>query len=86
MKTTYTITQAQSQFPAMVKESAAAGMVAITRHQETVAYLVSKDRMEAIAETMEWLADPQAMETLARYERGDLPMLGIEALDDPDED
>ncbi|MEX2606362.1 MAG: type II toxin-antitoxin system Phd/YefM family antitoxin [Kiritimatiellia bacterium] len=82
MKTTYTITQAQQQFPAMVKESASAGMIPITRHQETVAYVVSKDRMDAIVETMELLSQPETMAQIRAYERGELNFHSVDALDD----
>ena len=68
--------------PRVVRESADAGAVAITRHDETVAYVLSKDRMEAIVETMEILANPQAMSAVRDYEKGKLAFLPLEALDD----
>jgi prevent-host-death family protein len=57
MNSTYSITQAQAKFPGLVREAQAAPGL-ITRHDETVAYVVSKRRMDAIAETLELLADP----------------------------
>ena len=81
MKTTYSIAHAQSQFPRVVRESADGGAVAITRHDETVAYLVSRERMEAIVETMEVLANPAAMRALRAYERGAVTFHPLEALD-----
>jgi tRNA (guanine37-N1)-methyltransferase len=42
------------------------GAVLITRHDETVAYVVSKRRMDAIVETLELLANPVARKALAR--------------------
>ena len=82
MKTTYSITQAQSQFPGLVRESAHSGAVAITRHDETVAYVVSRDRLEAIMETMEILANPRARRALREYEAGRMRFRPVEALDD----
>lgn len=82
MKTTYTITQAQQQLPAMVKETATLGMIPITRHQETVAYVVSKERMDAIVETMEILAQPETMAQIRAYERGEVDFHDLDALDD----
>jgi prevent-host-death family protein len=69
MKTTYSITEAQAKFPALVKE-AADHPVVITRRDETVGYLLSPDRMEAMLETMEILANPQAMQALRDFEQG----------------
>ena len=81
MKNTYSIAHAQSQLPRVVRESADGGAVAITRHDETVAYIVSRERMEAIVETMEVLANPTAMRALRAYERGGLRFHPLESLD-----
>lgn len=82
MKSTYSISRAQSEFPRMVRESAHGAAVAITRHDETVAYVVSRERMEAIVETMEILANPDAMQALREYERGKTRFHPSEALSD----
>lgn len=81
MKSTYSISRAQNQFPRLVRE-AEAGAIAITRHDETVAYVVSRERMEAIVETMEVLANPDAMRALRLYERGRMSFHPIEDLGD----
>jgi prevent-host-death family protein len=82
MKSTYPISKAQSNLPRLVRESADGGAVAITRHDETVAYLVSRDRMEAIVETMQILGNPTALRAIHDYEKGRTTFLPIEALDD----
>lgn len=82
MKSTYSISHAQSQFPGLVRESATGDAIAITRHDETVAYLLSRDRMEAILETMELLANTTAMRAIRDYRRGHMKFNPIEALDD----
>jgi len=82
MKSTYSISRAQSNLPRLVRESAEEGAIAITRHNETVAYVVSRERMEAIVETMELLADPEAMQAVRDYEAGKTTFLSLEALDD----
>ncbi|MBA2436078.1 MAG: type II toxin-antitoxin system Phd/YefM family antitoxin [Chthoniobacterales bacterium] len=51
MDSTYSVTQAQTNLPRLIKESAAEGSIAITGHEETVAYLISRGRMDAIMET-----------------------------------
>jgi antitoxin YefM len=82
MKNTYSISRAQSNLPRLVRESAD-GAIAITRHDETVAYVVSRERMEAIVETMEVLANPAAMRALRDYEKGKTRFRTVE--DIPDE-
>ena len=82
MKTTYSIARAQSGLPALVKQAEARGTVTITRHDETVAYLVSRDRMEAIAETLELLAHPAALKAIRDYERGRTRFRPLTVLDD----
>jgi len=82
MKYTYSISRAQSNLPRLVRETANNGAVAITRHDETVAYVVSKERMEAIVETMEILANPSAMRALRDYEKGRTRFHPLEAIAD----
>jgi len=68
MKTTYSITEAQAKLPGLLREARGAP-ITITRHNQTVAYVVSKERMDAIQETLELLANPEAMKAL-RSARG----------------
>ncbi|MGA1193141.1 MAG: type II toxin-antitoxin system Phd/YefM family antitoxin [Kiritimatiellia bacterium] len=63
MKSTYSISEAQAKLPSILRDPRAT-FVPITRHSETVGYLLSKNRMDAIVETMELLADPQAMKAI----------------------
>lgn len=81
MKTTYSITEAQSQLPGLVREAEETGSVTISRHGEAVAYLVSRDRMEAIVETMEILGDPQAIKAIADHRSGKLRFHPLSSLD-----
>jgi antitoxin YefM len=60
MKSTYSVAEAQSQLPRLIKEAEEGGSVRIRRREETVAFLVSRERMEAIVETLEILANPKA--------------------------
>ena len=70
MKNTYSIAKAQSNLPGLVRESENNGTIAITRHDETVAYVVSRERMDAIMETMDILGNSRAMRAVREYERG----------------
>ena len=80
MDSTYSVTQAQTNLPRLIKEAADAGSIAITRHDETVAYLISRERMDAIVETLEVLGNPAAMKALRQYEEGKTKFLPLSAL------
>jgi len=80
MKSTYSITQAQAKLPGLVREAQGAPVL-ITRHEETVAVLVSKKRMDAIAETLELLASPGAMKSLQASQKGRVRYISIDEID-----
>ena len=65
----YTIKTAQQKFSAVVQE-AADHPVTITKQGKAVAVMMSIERMEAIAETMEVLADPKAMAAIRAHREG----------------
>jgi len=69
MSDTYTIKTAQQKFSAVVQE-ACDHPVTITKQGKAVAVLMSIDRLEAIAETMELLADPKAMTAIRKHREG----------------
>ena len=54
----------------------------IRRRDETVAFLVSRARMEAIVETIEILATPAAMKAIGEHRAGRTKFLTLSALDD----
>ncbi|MDP9291031.1 MAG: hypothetical protein M3O82_01555 [Verrucomicrobiota bacterium] len=66
----------------MLKDAAEEGSIAITRREETVAYLVSRERMEAIVETLDLLGNPKAMSAIRDYEAGTTKFLPLSALDE----
>jgi prevent-host-death family protein len=69
MPDTYTIKTAQQKFSAVVQE-AADHPVTITNQGRAVAVVMSIERLEAIAETMEVLADPKAMSAIRKHREG----------------
>ena len=81
MDSTYSVTQAQTNLPRLIKQAADAGSIAITRHEKTVAYLISRERMDAIVETLEVLGNPAAMKAIRDYEQGKTKFLPLSALD-----
>ena len=82
MRSTYSVTQAQSQLPSLIRKAEEGEAVRILRHNETVAYLVSRERMEAIVETMELLANPEAMKAIAAHQAGRVKFHSLAALRD----
>lgn len=81
MKSSYTVAEAQARFLTVLRQ-AESNLVTITRRDEAVAFLVGRDRMEAILETMEILANPEAMGWLRSAKAGQLkyrPLNQIEA-------
>lgn len=81
MATTYSITEAQANFPAVVREAAEHPIV-ITRRDKVVGYLLSPERFEAILETMEILANPEAMKAIRDYEQGKTKFYPLSVLDE----
>jgi prevent-host-death family protein len=84
MATTYSVTEAQAKFPALVRESAD-HPITITRHDKVVGYLLSPERMDAIMETLEILGNPKAMKAIRDYEAGKTTFHPLSALDETDE-
>lgn len=70
VKKTYTIKQAQREIAAMVRTVERGHLATITRHQKPVAYVLSPERLNELMETMEILADAQAVKAIEDAEAG----------------
>jgi antitoxin YefM len=81
VKTTYSITSAQANLPKVVRE-AAKGLITITKRDEAVAYVVSRERMETLIETLEILGNPKAMKALKDAREGKTKYYPLESLDE----
>lgn len=81
MKNTYNVARAQANFTRLLKQ-AEQRPIAITRHDETVAYILSADRMEAIIETLEIMGNSEAMKAIRQHQAGKTKFLPLSALDD----
>jgi prevent-host-death family protein len=81
MKNTYSVAKAQANFTKMLKE-AEEHPVSITRHDETVAFILSRERMEAIVETLEILGNPDAMKAIRRHQSGKTRFHPLSVLDE----
>jgi prevent-host-death family protein len=82
MNNTYSISKGQSQFPALVRAAQAGGVAAITKHDETVAYIVSREKWESVLETMEFLADENFQRHWKRMRAGKVKYYPLESLPD----
>ncbi len=80
MKTSYSIAAGQKSFPEVVAASEKGVPVPIERHGETVAYVISKERFDAMLETMELLSNPEFVKALRSYEAGDTAWTSLAAL------
>lgn len=66
----------------VIRQAEQKGAVTISRNGRVVGFLVSRDRMEAIMETLEVMADPEAMKAVREYERGKTRLKDVSCLDD----
>jgi prevent-host-death family protein len=78
MASTYSITEGQAHFPRVVQEVQAGSVATITKRNEPVAYIIGKERMSALVETIEILANPAAMAAIRDNEAGKLKSYRIE--------
>ena len=82
MNSTVTITDLQARAPRLVRQAEQKGAVTIARHGRTVAFLVSRGRMEAIIETLEIMGNPRAMKAIHAYETGKTKFKDVACLDE----
>ena len=54
----------------------------LARNGRTVAYIISRDRMEAIIETLEIMGNREAMMAISDYQAGKMKMRDVSALDE----
>jgi len=79
---TVTISELQAQAPKCVRRAEKEGALTIARHGRAVAFLVSRDRMEAIIESLEIMSNPKAMKAIRDYEAGKATMKDVSCLND----
>jgi len=76
---TVTVSQAQANLPKLIRQDS----FAIARHGKVVGVFLSKDRLEALVESMELLSDPHFIRALKEHKAGrgrqyDVPELEAE--------
>ncbi len=84
MKTTVTAAEAKTQFSRLLRQVEGGETIAISKRDETVAFLIPRARLEALIETMEVLGNPAAMQAIRRHESGKLSFHPLSALDEDD--
>jgi prevent-host-death family protein len=82
VKNAYSISDFGRNPAAMVRRAEQKGSVTICRNGRVVGFLVSRDRMEAILETLELTADADAMKAVRQYEAGKARLKDVSCLDD----
>ncbi len=82
MKTTVSLSKAQAQLPRLVRLVERGNTIAISKQDETVAYLVSRDRLEAIVETLEIMGNSAAMRAIRQAKGGKTKYYPLSALDE----
>jgi PHD/YefM family antitoxin component YafN of YafNO toxin-antitoxin module len=82
MKSAYTIKEAQKNLSAVVRHAERGSLATIIRRKKPVAHIISAERLSAIAETMEILADPAAMKAIRDAESGKGKWYSVEDLAD----
>jgi prevent-host-death family protein len=81
MKTTVTSAEAKAHFARLLRCVEAGETIAISKRDETVAFLIPRARLEALVETMEILGNPAAMKAIRQHEAGKLSFHPLSALD-----
>lgn len=83
MKNTYTVTQAQAKLPSLVRSvQEEGGVYGISVHNQTSAYLVSRERMESLLETLEILGSAAAVTAISEHRSGKTKFHDLSQLED----
>jgi hypothetical protein len=80
-RSSITVAELQSETPKILRQTQRRGMMAVTREGQVTAFLVSRDRIMAMIETMELLANPQAMKAVRAFEAGKGKFYSVDELD-----
>jgi PHD/YefM family antitoxin component YafN of YafNO toxin-antitoxin module len=75
MKATLSMTRAQANLPKLARSEAITG---VTRYNEVVAYIVPKERLESLLDTIDFLSDPKAQKAVAKFKAGKMKFYDLE--------
>ncbi|MFM9966496.1 MAG: type II toxin-antitoxin system Phd/YefM family antitoxin [Planctomycetaceae bacterium] len=82
MKSIVTAAEAKTKFSRLLQQVEAGDTIAISKHDETVAFLIPRARLEAFVETMEVLSNPAAMQAIRQHEAGKTAFHSVSELDE----
>ena len=80
-RSTVTVAELQSRAPRILRETGRRGMLAVTEKGHVTAFLVSRDRVMAMIETMEILSNAEAMKAIREFEAGKGKFYSVDELD-----
>lgn len=66
--------------PRLIRDAEAGRPIGIRRRDQTVAYVVSRERLEAIVETLELLANPASRKAIEDHRAGKTRFLPLSSL------
>ena len=69
-----TVSEAQAQLPKLLKKDS----FTISRHGKVIGVYLSRDRIEALIETMELLGDPSFTKALKDYRSGKMKFVDMD--------
>ncbi len=81
MAITYSVTEAQAGLPSILRQAEDQPVI-ITRRDKAVGYILSPERFETMLETMEIMANPEAMDAIRNYKAGKTKFLPLDSLDE----
>jgi len=76
-ESTVNVTEAQANLPRLIRQDS----FAISRHGKVVGVYLSKDRIEALIESMELLANPDFIQAVQELKSGKPKLLDVRTLD-----
>jgi antitoxin YefM len=76
-ESTVNVTEAQANLPRLIRQDS----FAISRHGKVVGVYLSKDRIEALIESMELLANPDFIQAVRELKSGPPKLLDVRTLD-----
>ena len=78
MKSTVLISGLASDAAGVVKRAEEEGLVPIARHGRTVAFLIGREKLAGLLETMDLQKDPKLMEIVRQHKEGKLALEDLE--------
>ena len=79
---TLDIAKARRNLPTLVRSLKKSGWFAISQRGRTVGYVISRDRIEAMLETMEIMSNPAAMKAIRAARAGKTKYKPVSVLDE----